>query len=236
MELSAHAITDRGSFRSENEDCYIKKIALCEQDTFGTTGIFAVCDGVGGYDHGEIASRQACRMLYDWWKDEYPVVYNEPDDSLIQCIHKINESLNIYGSDNKCKLATTLTVMLVNNGYALVFHIGDAKILKHDGQTGEMKFLTNDHTKTIEETGRTYLTQCLGNILNRKPSIFLDYAEINVGDRFYIGSDGILGELEPGEIVSETGEDACKKLLFKAREKGSKDNITLITLEAKGTE
>ena len=124
--------------------------------------------------------------------------------------------------------------MLVNNGYALIFHVGDAKVIKYDGQTGEISKLTNDHVKKIEGSDKLYLTQCLGNVLNRKPSIYMNYSEVNDSDRFYVGTDGIFGTLEEGEVVGQCGENACNSLMMKAREKGSTDNITIITLEVKG--
>ena len=115
--------SDIGLIREENEDTAIsishpknKKIKL-----------LLVADGMGGRDHGEIASNFVANSIKKWFQQKSPAVLKDTELTeklLKRYIKTLNTSLiKKYGEDN---LGTTLTVAIVNLKETLILNVGDS--------------------------------------------------------------------------------------------------------------
>jgi protein phosphatase len=144
----------------------------------------------------------------------------------------------------KTGMGTTLSALLVLGEYAVTAQVGDSRIYRVKG--GSVEQLTEDHTliawqlkqglitpqEAKKSPHRNVITRAVGN---------RDYVQVDTGlvklasgDRFLLCSDGLHGYLRDSDIapiVSLQGEQAIKKFIALANERGGKDNITAILVE-----
>src|SRR5437016_8294508 len=198
-------VSDPGRRRRRNEDAYVVEPPL-----------FAVADGLGGAQAGEVASRLAAAAL----KESGPGSGGERRIvSLIQeanrrVYDRSNEDPNVSG------MGTTMTVALVEDGQVAFGHVGDSRAyLIRDGS---MEQLTEDHSLVAElmrsgklspeeaETHpqRSVITRALGTDPDVDVDTFTIAAE--AGDVFLLCSDGLtdmVGESEILELVERNRQD-----------------------------
>jgi protein phosphatase len=225
-------ITDTGRRRRRNEDAYV-----CEPP------LFAIADGMGGAQAGEVASRLAAAALKESRADA------GGEHRIYDLIQEANRRVYARSStDPKTSgMGTTITVALVENGNVAFGHVGDSRAyLIRDGH---MEQVTEDHSlvnelmksgKLSREEAETHpqrsvITRALGT----DPDVDADTfpIEAKVGDVFLLCSDGLtdmVGEREIQELVERNREnlDAALKALVKAANRGGgEDNITVVAFE-----
>jgi protein phosphatase len=242
------ALTDIGRRREGNEDAFIADDNL---------GLFVVCDGVGGQAKGEVASAESVEQVRNFVRGNVPVIeryLDEPNDETLAALRRMMESAvqnacyMVYGIGEQDPdgrgMSTTLSSLLVAGDVAIVSQVGDSRVYRcRDGQAIQ---ITEDHTLaqhriklglvTPEEAktmkGRNTITRAVGH---------RDYVEVDTfhvpleaGDRFLLCSDGLHGYLRPGEVESLLGEarieDAARRGIEMANERGGKDNITAVVV------
>ena len=144
----------------------------------------------------------------------------------------------------KTGMGTTLSALLVLGEFAVTAQVGDSRIYKVNGETVEQ--LTEDHTliawqlkqglitpqEAKKSPHRNVITRAVGN---------RDYVQVDTGlvklrpaDKFLLCSDGLHGYLRESDIAPIAnlgGEEAVKKFIALANERGGKDNITAILVE-----
>ncbi len=228
------AATDPGRRRRNNEDAYVCKPPL-----------FAVADGVGGAQAGEVASRMAAAALSD---DARP---DDGDgrarvDALIQEANR-----RVYERQSQdaavSGMGTTITVALVADGCVWIGHVGDSRAyLIRDGA---LEQLTEDHSLVAElvrsgklspeeaETHpqRSVVTRALGS----DPNVDVDTfpVEARPGDLFLLCSDGLTTMVDDATILAEIDrhrddlQAAAKGLVRAANRGGGEDNITVVFFE-----
>ncbi len=227
-------LTDLGNERSNNEDCY----------GFFTEGdasvVFAVADGVGGYEGGELASEMAIDVALAAYR-------NSPREwSADKRLSRAVQSANIEIRDRAMivtelsRMATTLTAVSVDGGALTAAHVGDCRLyLIHDGQLLQ---LTKDHTVAAGRTRlgllskeklRTHpergtLTRSVGSeLIVAVDRITRPLAK---GDVLVVASDGLYATLDDAELVAlatnGSSAVACRALVDRANEKGTMDNLT----------
>ena len=133
MGLSAGFATNRGLVRHSNEDSFLVR-----------TGLYVVCDGMGGARGGEVASQMACERM----------VAIDPGsagkDEVRAAIVNANESISArsFAEPHLLGMGTTLTLALIRDHTVLLGHVGDSRAyLLHDGKVlreGTSSFLIND--------------------------------------------------------------------------------------------
>jgi PPM family protein phosphatase len=225
-------ITDTGRRRRRNEDAYV-----CEPP------LFAIADGMGGAQAGEVASRLAAAAL----KESRAAAGGE--HRIYDLIQEANRRVYARSStDPKTSgMGTTITVALVENGNVAFGHVGDSRAyLIRDGH---MEQVTEDHSlvnelmksgKLSREEAETHpqrsvITRALGTDPDVDADTFT--IEAKVGDVFLLCSDGLtdmVGEREIQELVERNREnlDAALKALVKAANRGGgEDNITVVAFE-----
>lgn len=233
--INKNAISKPG-IRDNNEDYILYK---------ESSRIFVLCDGMGGHDHGEVASRIVAETVYNYLrninKEEYHA--EELQEALNVALEELNKE-DIY--DDEKKMGTTLVVVILNKTNVLVGHVGDSRCYLFD-QHGMKKFCTKDHSKVQEAVDAEILTEeeaytsPYKNILTRcvlagkgHVKIDVDVLSIDDGDRLLLCSDGVGDAMRDSEIqsilIGRSSEDVLKIIKTECAEK-SHDNFSAIILD-----
>jgi serine/threonine protein phosphatase PrpC len=222
--------TDTGRRRRRNEDAYVIAPPL-----------FAVADGMGGAQSGEVASRLAAAALED--TDPGRLTGPERVASLIQeANRRVHERSSVDPSTSG--MGTTMTVALVESEGVVIGHVGDTRAYRVRG--GRIEQITEDHSLVNEllksgklspeeaETHpqRSVITRAVGT----DPDVDVDsfIVDAREGDVFLICSDGLTAMVDDEEIrgvVEENHDDldrATKLLVAAANRGGGEDNITVV--------
>jgi len=232
------AITDPGRRRRRNEDAYVLEPPL-----------FAVADGMGGAQAGEIASKLAAAALED--TDPGTLSGEERVTSLIQeANRRVYERSN--ADPNASGMGTTITVALVEDAGVTIGHVGDSRAYRY--REGSIEQITEDHSLVNElmksgklspqeaETHpqRSVITRALGT----DPDVDVDSFQVETqsGDVFLLCSDGLTTMVDDDSIlgVLEQHHDdldrATKSLVSAANRGGGEDNITVIAFAISDTD
>jgi serine/threonine protein phosphatase PrpC len=231
MPVGAYAVaSDTGRRRRRNEDNYVV-----------TPPLFAVADGMGGAQAGEVASQLAASAVEGG--DSNGLSGPERVDALIQEANR-----RIYDrattDPTASGMGTTMTVALVEGMTVAIGHVGDSRAYLVRSDT--MEQLTEDHSlvnellksgKLSEEEAqvhpqRSVITRAVGT----DPDVDVDDFTIEAedGDIFLICSDGLTDMVDDEEIlelVAENRDDldkAVKALVAAANRGGGEDNITAV--------
>jgi protein phosphatase len=231
MPVGAYAVaSDTGRRRRRNEDNYVVAPPL-----------FAVADGMGGAQAGEVASQLAASALEAGHSDGLDGT--KGIDALIQ---EANRRIFDRASTDPTAsgMGTTMTVALVEGMTVAIGHVGDSRAYLVRGE--QMEQLTEDHSlvnellksgKLSEEEAqihpqRSVITRAVGT----DPDVDVDgfTIEAEEGDVFLICSDGLSDMVEDEEILEvlhadrDDLEKAVKALVAAANRGGGEDNITAV--------
>jgi serine/threonine protein phosphatase PrpC len=234
MRLSSFAGSDVGRQRSGNEDSY-----FCGQT------VFAVADGLGGHQGGEVASAAAVEPLARLdgrsFKDA-----GEAAEALAAAIREANEAIldRAAGDPALYGMGTTVTAAVAGDGYLQLAHVGDSRAYLLRG--GTLEQLTTDHTVVGElvrrgrltpqqaavHPERSILTRAVG-LDPRVPVDLPDPLEVQPGDQVLLCSDGLTEAVADGRIAellstAPEGQAACRSLIDAANDAGGPDNITVV--------
>jgi PPM family protein phosphatase len=232
------ALSHAGRKRRHNEDTYVVQPPL-----------FAVADGMGGANAGEVASSLAAAALQE--TNGEGASGEARVASLIQeanrrVFRRANEDQEVSG------MGTTMTVALVEDDHVAIGHVGDSRAYLFRG--GELEQLTDDHSLVAElvrsgklspeeaETHpqRSVITRAVGT----EPDVDVDTFSVQAaaGDLFLICSDGLTDMVDEATIhdaLEENRQDlkaAAKALVNAANRVGGEDNITVVFFEVAGDE
>ncbi|HEX6787844.1 MAG TPA: Stp1/IreP family PP2C-type Ser/Thr phosphatase [Gaiellaceae bacterium] len=231
MSVASYAgASDTGRKRRRNEDSYV--IA---------PPIFAVADGMGGAQAGEIASRLAAAALED--TDPGAKSGAERVTSLIQEANRRVHQRAI-ADPTTSGMGTTMTVALVEGTKVTFGHVGDSRAYRY--RDGAIEQITEDHSLVNEllKSGklspeeadthpqRSVITRAVGT----DPDVDVDSFTIDaeVGDVFLICSDGLtdmVGDEDIRSVLEKFHNDldrATKSLVSAANRGGGEDNITVV--------
>ena len=237
MRLSSFAVTDVGRTRAGNEDSY-----FC-----GRT-VFAVADGLGGHQGGEVASAAAVEPLAALDGREFAEP-GEAAEALAAAIREGNAAIleRAAGDPGLWGMGTTVTAAaLAGERHLQLAHVGDSRAyLLRDGS---LEQLTTDHTVvgelvrrgrlTPEQAAihpeRSILTRAVG-LDPRVPVDTPDPVELRDGDQVLLCSDGLTEAVDDDRITEllsagADGEAACRSLIDAANAAGGPDNITVVLL------
>ncbi len=227
--------TDVGLVRSGNEDSYLVNAPL-----------FAVADGLGGHQAGEVASRIAVETLFG----EAP--RKADAKALGRAVRSANAAVIEAAQSGRGRtgMGTTLTAAMVDGTRIVMAHVGDSRAyLLH---LGTLNQITQDHsmvadmvragTLTLDEArvhpSRSVITRALGS----DPNLLVDVFEIGAapGDRLLLCSDGLTSMVTDEEIErilgsSPTPQTAVALLIAAANDAGGQDNITAVVVDLDGT-
>ncbi len=233
--------------RSNNEDSFCQRPEL---------GFFAVADGLGGHEGGEVASQLALRTVTEFLSTRRapPPADDEATDALppelllMQGVRMAHQEVRGQQRGKLAMMASTLTGVLLREDEAMVCNIGDSRtFLVRDGAT---KRLTRDHTviAEMEAAGldtktpfalrhRNSLTGALGMEDSVEPEC--QRVPLLPGDVLLLCSDGLYEPVPPEmmvELLAEggTAQEIAERLVTRAYDRGGTDNITGIVLRVLG--
>jgi len=225
--------THTGIKRDHNEDTY----GVCRDKN-----MWLVADGMGGHDHGELASAMARDSILHYFAQG-----NSVKDTILKANQNIIDSSYERGGD--LPMGTTIVLLSENNNKYQAAWVGDSRIYKFSND--KLSAISTDHSyvqelvdqKLItEEQARTHphrnvVTQALGVTDNSEIKVALSKGEIKTGDKFLLCSDGLTEEVD--DIAIETllckdlhPQEITDQLTVAALKSGGSDNITVIVLEA----
>ena len=226
------AITDPGRTRRHNEDAYVIEPPL-----------FAIADGMGGAQAGEVASRLATAALKE------ADANGGGEQRISDLIQEANRRVYDRSSSdpNTSGMGTTITVALVEEDYVSFGHVGDSRAYLI--RNAQMEQLTEDHSLVNEllKTGklsreeaethpqRSVITRALGT----DPDVDVDTFSVQAedGDLFLLCSDGLtdmVSEESILDVVERNRQDidgALRALVKAANRGGGQDNITVVAFE-----
>jgi PPM family protein phosphatase len=242
MKATSFGGTDAGKRRANNEDSFLLDDGL---------SLYAVADGIGGSEGGEIASRIAVETLSstlpDLLKGSTGAAGVPPEDAALLSAVALAHQNILREQELRPKLAemgTTLTTLLLAKGQAVLAHVGDSRAYRL--RSGTLRQLTNDHALVAEqlragvltpEQARTspyrhVITRALGAGAEVRPDI-LRYG-IEKGDRFLLCTDGLTEMVDDREIArileSSAPQEAVQELIAAANRNGGVDNITAVAV------
>jgi len=251
MMLRARAVglSDVGRARTHNEDC------------FGIDPdhrMYVVADGMGGHNHGEVASRIAVNAIQEFVEQTaendttWPFVYdarlqrhsNRLKTAIRMAHDKVLRAIRHDGS--LIGMGTTVVGFLLKGRTAAVAHVGDSRAYRL--REGKLELLTQDHTWVNEQVVAGYLSpeqaraHPLKNVVTRalggESEVVVDVREVEVmsGDVYILCSDGLTTMLSDDEIQrrlqdSQALEETCRGLVREANAKGGLDNITVVLVQ-----
>ncbi|MDX6652127.1 MAG: family protein phosphatase [Solirubrobacterales bacterium] len=221
--------TDTGRQRRANEDSF-----------FARAPLFAVADGMGGAQAGEVASKIAAEAFEPALREG-----QAPERQLARIVKNANKRIHELAKDDASRagMGTTLTAALIGDGEVSFAHVGDSRAYRL--RDGELKQLTNDHSlveelrrqgrltdeQAVDHPQRSIITRALGP----EPDVDVDTMTFPAkeGDVYLLCSDGlttmVLEERIAQILRGATSLDtAVRKLIQEANQNGGRDNITAV--------
>ncbi len=252
LEIEFAQFSDPGRVRGHNEDFLGHQAADTPARARSHGWLFAVADGVGGHDLGEVASRVAIETVTTGFRE---AVAGEPHASLLQRLVQA-ANLQVYetgraASPGGVAMATTIVACALRYDRAAVAHVGDSRcyLVRH----GHTSLLTRDHTvvndqvrlgilnaKEAADSERRHL---LSRSLGSDMFVGVETSEHQVvpGDLLVLCSDGLHGAVENeelGSLVARASDlnTAAGRLVALANERDGSDNISVQLIRVRSVE
>ncbi len=230
-------LSDTGRQREANEDSY-----------FSAAPLFAVADGMGGAQAGEVASQLAVEAFSDVDPET-----GAPEELLRSTIKDANRRIFelAEGDPSRSGMGTTLTAALLRGAEISFGHVGDSRA--YVWREGELRQITNDHSlveelrrqgrlsreQAADHPQRSVITRALGP----EPEVEVDTLTFRArpGDVFLLCSDGLTTMLGDDDLIAilrrEGGlEKKARWLVRAANDRGGRDNITVVLFSLSGAE
>ena len=253
-----------GLVRKNNEDNFYCNGEILTREKFSLDGtvenpcIFAVCDGMGGEEHGELASLTAVKVLGEQAeKIKSAALSNNPDEAVQAFITEANNKICNIMRENSFRMGTTIALVVISYNSVMAYNIGDSRIYKFSN--GVLSQISEDHTmaqqkikmglltpeEARQDKSKHVLTRCLGVFEDEMvltPNI-ISPLNIDKELRLLLCSDGLtdmLSDLQIQEILrsNDDSKSAVNVLVDSALKNGGRDNITCLVIDfnSKGVE
>jgi len=243
FRLKSFGLSDVGLVRSNNEDVW----SFIEE-----SGFFALADGMGGHNAGEIAAKEAVRFVCSSIEELF--VSSEKEWNVFDLcaftklsIENANSWVHHLGKKKKeCKgMGTTLCTLLFHERSLIYGHVGDSRIYRY--RQSALEQLTKDHSLKNDLIAKgkypkaskkpfpykNVLTRAIGTQHEIEAEIHI--APVNTNDLYLMCSDGLTDYVSDTEICSiiekhQDPQEITKALVTIAKQKGGNDNITIVSV------
>jgi len=237
--IQAASLSDRGlnERRPLNEDSF-----LADRER----SIFAVADGVGGAEAGEVASQTAIEVLDEAFRHQTDG--SDVEDLMELAIQRANASIHQMAQEHArfSMMATTIVALHVNGNLATFGHVGDSRLYRLSPD-GHLYRETEDHSIVEEEVraGRMTPEQAANhpskNVISRalgaedNVEVDMKTMEVQEGTEFLLCSDGITRHVSDNElrqlmVLTDDLEGVCAELKERCYERGAEDNLTVVVV------
>jgi protein phosphatase len=230
--FTSGAASHVGRVRTTNEDRFLTRPDL---------GLWAVADGMGGHEAGEVASATVAAEL-----DSVGRAVSASDllARLEDRIIRANAALRALSAERGAMIGTTLAALIVYGPHYACVWCGDSRI--YQLRDARLRQLTRDHSEvqdlvdgglmTAEQARasprRNVLTRAIG--VSPQPELDLVQDTLQAGDRFLLCSDGLydpVGEADLTRLLAaHEPQEACDRLIGLALDRGATDNVTAVVL------
>ncbi len=261
QRITYAARSDLGRVRRNNEDnlfCNgqflseeIRDLPFKASGLADMPAVFAVCDGMGGYQWGEQASLVAVQTLSDFSSRLVEASCVRLDDIVREYVCTVNQRINSAMQGQAYKMGATLALAVITEGVIKAYNIGDSRIYVFDKEG--LRQISVDHTLAMKnvrsglisegEARRSSdwskLTACLGfaddDGCDFRAEV-LPTVPIRGEMRILLCSDG-LTDMLPDESIEEilrtsrTAEQSVSKLMSDALNNGGSDNISIVVAD-----
>lgn len=249
FHITHGARSDVGRKRAHNEDRYC---------TDATLGLFAVCDGIGGSNAGEVASALAIETIHRHMNEasqhpDLPLIgpasslVAPPTNRLASAIREANRVIYRQASRKPewVGMGTTAVAALLTDHLLSFAHVGDSRLYLVRAHAIEP--LTTDHSWVAEQVRSGLMTEAEAersprrNMVTRALGVEPDIdvtvgeTELHTGDILLLCSDGLTRGVDAGAILhsltrTDDMSETAQRLITLANDAGGEDNITVITL------
>jgi protein phosphatase len=236
------SVTDVGCQRERNEDALVYWEPEADSEFAKRGRLAVVADGMGGYEGGQQASQIAISTVCEVYRQSDG---NDPQSALRDGLRAAHEAILEYAAKHPefYGMGTTCTAASIVGSQLYFAHIGDSRLYLVRGDS--IRRLTRDHSYVarLVETGllhpqeaehhpqRHVLTAALGVGSEPATDVNVIGTELHKSDVLLLCTDGLWGVLADVEILTIASESkpeqACRKLLALAKERGGPDNITM---------
>lgn len=225
-----------GNVRKVNEDACVDN---------GFIGLWAVADGMGGHQSGDLASRMVVDSLS---QIEYVEYLDKLVDEVKNRLSQVNNDL-IQEATNRGinqTIGTTVVVFLANQEHCAFLWAGDSRLYRL--RSDSMTRMTKDHSHVQEliefgvldpdeaesHPAANVITRAVG--ANEPLKLDVEKCELLDGDIYMLCSDGLYKELSEDEIAAivkqnHDSEDICRSLVDTALDRQGRDNITVVVIQ-----
>ncbi|MEI7555519.1 protein phosphatase 2C domain-containing protein [Candidatus Chlorohelix sp.] len=261
QQIEAAFASHVGMIRDNNEDSlsvFMGVIPASENMPEQLFGFFAVADGMGGHENGEVASNLAIRTTSKGVVNDFylralsglrPGATSEtPGEILVRLIESANQLIIEQGQENHHNMGTTLTCIIILGSMAYVGHIGDSRLYGVNKETQQLQQITKDHSlvarlveagaltvqEALESPQRSVLYRSLGQRLEMLADT--DFFRISEYTHLLLCSDGLwdmLPDMSISYILNKYDEPAaiCQELINSANSAGGEDNVSVIVVK-----
>lgn len=217
----------------------------------GYKAAFVVCDGVGGQDKGEVASRTVADAFGEYLENtdlSKPFTTEDFSKALGFAFDALQKRMK---GDSK-QMATTLTFVCFHSDGVFMAHMGDSRIY-HIRPNAGILYQSEDHSlvnalvhsgnitpeEAINHPQGNVITRCIGYVApgqNRPTATTYSTKDVEAGDYFFLCSDGVLHKLDDTQllgILSSDKNDKDKLEYIADLSKNSSDNNTAYLIGVK---
>lgn len=232
FQSDSYAVSHAGCVRPLNEDNFLVE---------PQSGLWLVADGMGGHDAGEVASASIVEHLATMGiATSAPDLRARFEDRLARAHAEIRR----VAQERGVTIGSTVAALLAIDGRFACLWSGDSRVyLVRDDAISQV---SRDHTEVQELLDRGVITPDEArnwprrNVITRavgvSDDIDVDIAqgELQPGDTFVLGTDGLTAHVSDGEILSAVAggspQQACEALLRTVLARGGTDNVTIIVV------
>jgi protein phosphatase len=252
IDVEFAQLSDLGRVRQGNED-YLGYVAADTPERARSHGwFFALADGVGGHDLGEVASKTAVESVIEGFRKSsagelHPALLTGLVRTANARVIDAGHDANPAGS----RMATTIVACALRHDRVTVAHVGDSRCYLI--RRGQAALLTRDHTVASDhvrmglissaEAGSAETRHLLSRSLGSALTVNVDVAEhqVLVGDVLVLCSDGLHGSVPGSEMAAVAGnaedlQKAAQRLVDIANQRDGSDNISLQIIRVRGVE
>lgn len=235
VEWASYSDTNVGMVRAINEDSVLSKPEV---------GLWAVADGMGGHEAGDVASNMIVQTLGEIEGKKYLSEFvNEIEDNIIDINQRLLEYAEIM-LDGRV-IGSTLISLLIRGQAGVCMWVGDSRLYRY--RNNELIQLSCDHSQVSELlkqgviTAEEAISHPEANVITRAVGtsdniyVDIDVFSARLGDTFILCSDGLYNAVDSDDMLDalqeDKIEDSVSRLIGLALNNGAVDNISVILVK-----
>ena len=233
--------SDKGNVRDNNQD-YL-------ESSFNSNGdkIYILCDGMGGYKGGEVASLECAKLIKSQFKNTSFVDVEEAKKWLYEVILKANKKINNLAKKNTelDKMGTTVVCLIISEKFKVYASVGDSRIYSYnhrdliqlsEDQTFAQALLKAGYINEKEAAIHPKKNVLLCAIGSSEEDLVIQIKEISGIYNYLLCSDGLYNMVDNKEILKIVNSDKeidhkAQSLIDLANNNGGRDNVSIILVE-----